>query len=196
MTRRLAREEGLFVGWSSGSAVFGALEYAQKHLTENDLMVVILPDHGTRYLAKVYNDNWMKDHGYLESREFATANDIIRNRKSASKLISIHENEKVGVAISKLTQSGISQVPVTDGEHIIGSLTDSRILKKFIEDPSIQNKAVKEVMDKPFTFVGLDNTIDVLSSLIDEQHSALLVRDQNNEVQIITQADLLMALSK
>ncbi|TXK51590.1 pyridoxal-phosphate dependent enzyme [Pontibacter qinzhouensis] len=66
MTRRLAREEGLFVGWSSGSAVHGALEYAREHLTENDTMVVLLPDHGTRYLAKIYNDNWMRSKGYID----------------------------------------------------------------------------------------------------------------------------------
>ncbi|AMM50405.1 cystathionine beta-synthase [Rufibacter sp. DG15C] len=66
MTRRLAKEEGLFVGWSCGSAVFGALEYAKEHLTENDTMVIVLPDHGTRYLAKIYNDDWMKEQGYLD----------------------------------------------------------------------------------------------------------------------------------
>ena len=65
MTRKIAREEGLFIGWSCGSAVYGALEYARDHLKDDDLMVVILPDHGTRYLAKVYNDNWMKDHGFF-----------------------------------------------------------------------------------------------------------------------------------
>ncbi|MBC3538903.1 pyridoxal-phosphate dependent enzyme [Rufibacter sp. H-1] len=66
MTRRLAKEEGLFVGWSCGSAVFGALEYAKEHLTENDTLVVVLPDHGTRYLAKIYNDDWMRAQGYLD----------------------------------------------------------------------------------------------------------------------------------
>jgi cystathionine beta-synthase len=196
MTRRLAKEEGLFVGWSAGSAVFGALEYAQDHLKRGDIMAIILPDHGTRYLAKVYNDNWMKDHGYLESREFATAKDIIRNRENAVKLITIKESETVGEAIARLSKSGISQVPVTDGEHIIGSLTDATLLKQFIEDPAIRNKPVSEVMDPPFTFVGLDNTIDVLSSLINKQNSALLVRDENDAVQIITQADLLMAISR
>lgn len=196
MTRRLAKEEGMFVGWSGGSAVFGALEFAAKNLKQDDVMVIILPDHGTRYLAKVYNDNWMKDHGYLESREFATAKDIIKNREYKSKLITINSKETVGEAIAKLSKRAISQVPVTDGEHIVGSITDSRLLKQFIEDPSIKNKPVKEVMDEPFTFVGLDNTIDVLSSLINKQNSALLVHDENNEVQIITQADLLMAISK
>ncbi|GAA4313253.1 hypothetical protein GCM10023183_32780 [Nibribacter koreensis] len=66
MTRRLAKEEGLFVGWSCGSAVYGAMEYAREHLTENDTMVIVLPDHGTRYLAKIYNDDWMKAQGYLD----------------------------------------------------------------------------------------------------------------------------------
>lgn len=80
MARQLAREEGLFVGWSSGSAVHGALEYARGNLNEGDIMVIILPDHGTRYLAKVYNDNWMKDHGLLESMDFATAKDIIESK--------------------------------------------------------------------------------------------------------------------
>ncbi|QMU29682.1 pyridoxal-phosphate dependent enzyme [Adhaeribacter radiodurans] len=66
MTRRLAKEEGLFVGWSCGSAVFGALEYARENLTEQDTMVIILPDHGTRYLAKIYNDDWMREQGYID----------------------------------------------------------------------------------------------------------------------------------
>ena len=82
MTRRLAREEGLFVGWSCGSAVHGALEYAREHLTDDDVMVIILPDHGTRYLGKIYNDTWMKDHGFLE-RTFATARDIVHRNATA-----------------------------------------------------------------------------------------------------------------
>src|SRR4051812_4061526 len=80
MARRLSREEGLFVGWSSGSAMHGALEYAREHMKKDDVMVVLLPDHGTRYLNKVYNDNWMKDHGFLEERTFSSARDIIFNR--------------------------------------------------------------------------------------------------------------------
>ena len=80
MARKLSREEGLFVGWSSGSAVHGALEYARENLRKNDTMVILLPDHGTRYLAKVYNDQWMQDHGFLETRAFGTARDIIAQR--------------------------------------------------------------------------------------------------------------------
>lgn len=194
MTRRLAREEGLFVGWSCGAAVYGALEYAKEHLKENDVMVVILPDHGTRYLNKIYNDEWMKNHGFLEA-DFATARDIIRNRNGKDSLSTIDVNTKVADAIRKITREGISQVPVTEGDAIVGSLTDSKILEQIIEKPEIKDLPVKEVMGQPFKFVGLDNTLDVLSSLIDKDNKALLVRDEENKVHIITQADLLAAMT-
>lgn len=193
MTRRLAREEGMFVGWSSGSAVYGGLEYAREHFTDKDIMVIILPDHGTRYLAKIYNDSWMKDHGYLESREFPTAKDIISS-KNPDKLITVNKQDKIMEAVSRLNQAGISQVPVVEDGHIVGSLNDNRVLRLLIDDPSLKNKTVGEVMDPAFTFVGLDNTVDVLASLINKDNTALLVRDEKNQVHIITQADLLMAI--
>src|SRR5690554_889753 len=95
MTRRLARDGGLFVGWSCGSAVYGALEYAREHLNEEDVMVIILPDHGTRYLGKVYNDSWMKNHGYLEAGNFASAKDIIESRSTAYELVVVKKDDKV-----------------------------------------------------------------------------------------------------
>lgn len=195
MTRRLAREEGLFVGWSSGSAVFGALEYARQHLKEDDVMVIILPDHGTRYLGKIYNDNWMKDHGYLEAREFASAKDIIHKKNGNGKLVTIAKNTKVGEAIKIFNQEGISQIPVVDEGNYVGSLMDAKILNKLIEDPSLKERQVADVMDKPFLFVAMNNTVDVLSSLIDRDNPALLVRDEENEVHIITKHDLLMAIT-
>ncbi len=195
MTRRLAREEGLFVGWSCGSAVYGALEYAREHMTEKDVMVIILPDHGTRYLNKIYNDTWMKDHGFLESRDFATAKDIIHTKNGSDRLLTIEKNLKVSEAVRLLNKESISQIPVTDGEQIVGSLTDSKVLNYLIENPEIKDHPVSEVMDPPFKFVGMDNTLDVLSSLIDRENKALLVRDEHNKVHIITQADLLMAMT-
>jgi cystathionine beta-synthase len=196
MTRRLAREEGLFVGWSCGSATFGAMEYASKNLKEEDLLVVILPDHGTRYLNKIYNDNWMKDHGFLESRKFATAKDIISSKNGKSKLVTIDAKTTVGEAIRVLNQASISQIPVKDGDSFVGSLSDNSVLAKLIETPEIKDQPVKEVMEQPFKFVGMDNTIDVLSSLIDRENKALLVRDELNQVHIITQSDLLMAVTR
>ena len=107
MTRRLAREEGLFVGWSCGSAVYGALEYARKNLKEEDVMVVILPDHGTRYLAKIYNDNWMSDHGFLETGSYATAKDILSRRNGNGHVEHIPTDAKVGDAIKMMNDLSI-----------------------------------------------------------------------------------------
>ena len=195
MTRRLAREEGLFIGWSCGAAAFGALEYARENLKEGDVMVIILPDHGTRYLGKVYNDNWMKDHGFLEARKFATAKDIIDHRNGSSELHTISKDLKVGEAILKMNEEGIDQVPVVDGNHFVGSLSDNKVLKSLLDDPELKNHKVEEIMDPSFQFVGMDNTVDVLSSLINKESKALLVRDGNRKVHIITQSDLLIAMT-
>lgn len=201
MTRRLAREEGLFVGWSCGTAVHGALEWAKENLADEDVLVILLPDHGTRYLAKIYSDTWMKDHGFLEDRAFKTARDIIHHKNGSptdrrSQLTTIGSGVSVSQAIHVLNRYGISQIPVTDDTgHIVGSLTDSAILTKLIEEPTIKDHPVSEVMDKPFKFVGLDNTIDALSSLIDRDNKALLVRDEKEQIHIITQADLLAAMT-
>jgi len=194
MTRKLAREEGLFVGWSCGAAVHGALEYARQHLKEGDTMVVILPDHGTRYLNKIYNDDWMGDHGFVEARNFATAKDIITHRNGTRALFSVQSDMKVAEAIKLLNQEGISQIPVMNQDEFVGSITDSHVLSRLIEQPELKDQAVTEVMDTSFQFVAMDNTVDVLSSLIDKDKKALLVRDDANQVHIITQHDLLMAM--
>jgi cystathionine beta-synthase len=198
MARRLSREEGLFVGWSCGTAVHGALEWAKDNLTDDDVLVILLPDHGTRYLAKIYNDTWMKDHGFLEDRSFKTARDIIQHKNGGigDTLTTIRTDVSISEAIQVLNRNGISQIPVTDETNqIVGSLTDSTVLNRLIDDPTVKDHPVSEVMDKPFKFVGLDNTIDALSSLIDRDNKALLVRDEREQVHIITQADLLAAMT-
>ncbi|MEL6536607.1 MAG: cystathionine beta-synthase [Bacteroidota bacterium] len=194
MTRRLAREEGMFVGWSCGSAVYGALEYAREHLKEDDIMVVILPDHGTRYLGKIYNDDWMRERGFLEARDFATAKDIIEEKNGQSKLVTVAHDMKVIDAVKLMNAQGISQIPVVSGDEFVGSLIDSKVLNRMIEEPGVKEAQVEEVMDKPLPFVAMDNTVDVLSSLINHESKALLVRD-DKDIHIITQHDLLMAMS-
>jgi cystathionine beta-synthase len=196
MTRRLAREEGLFVGWSSGSAVHGALEYAKENLKAKDVMVILLPDHGTRYLAKVYNDQWMKDHGFLETRSFATtARHLITVRNEPDGLHTVTKNAKVGDAILLMSREGIDQIPVIEKDQFIGSVSSSGLLEKMIEDPHLRDKTVGEVMDKPMLFVAPDSTLDVLSSLLNKDNKAVLVRDENQNVHIITQHDVLRAMT-
>lgn len=196
MTRRLSREEGMFVGWSSGSAVHGALEYAKENLKKDDVMVILLPDHGTRYLAKVYNDNWMKDHGFLETRMFAaTARDIIHSRNGKDSLCTVANKAKVSEAILLMNKEGIDQIPVTEDEHFVGSVSSSMLLEKIMEDPQLKNKIISEVMDKPMQFVAPDSTLDVLSSFLNKENKAVLVRDETQKVHIITRHDVLKAIS-
>ncbi|MDH5398130.1 MAG: pyridoxal-phosphate dependent enzyme [Cyclobacteriaceae bacterium] len=194
MTRRLAREEGMFLGWSCGSAVYGALEYARNNLKEDDVMVIILPDHGTRYLGKLYNDGWMKNHGFFEKRDFATARDIIKDRK---KPLSVVKNtDTVGDVVKLLSERGIDQVPIVDGEKFIGSITVTKILSGIMENPEIKGVSIAEIMDPPLPFVALDNTLDVLSSMLDQSHKALLVSDEGHQVHIITHHDVLNAMTR
>lgn len=196
MARRLSREEGMFVGWSSGSAVHGAVEYAREHLKKDDLMVILLPDHGTRYLAKVYNDNWMKDHGFLETRLFAsTAREIITSRNGKDKLCTIANNAKVSDAIVLMNREGIDQIPVIENEQFVGSISSSGLLEKIMEDPQLKNKTIGEVMDKAMQFVAPDSTLDVLSSFLNKENKAVLVRDENHQVHIITKHDVLKAIT-
>jgi cystathionine beta-synthase len=196
MTRRLSREEGLFVGWSSGSAVHGAVEYARENLKKDDLMVILLPDHGTRYLAKVYNDNWMKDHGFLETRLFAsTAREIIISRNGKDKLCTIANTAKVSEAILLMNKEGIDQIPVTENDHFVGSISSSGLLEKIMGDPQLKSKTIGEVMDKAMQFVAPDSTLDVLSSFLNKENKAVLVRDENHQVHIITKHDVLKAIT-
>lgn len=195
MARKLSREEGLFVGWSSGSAVHGALEYAQNNLKEDDVMVILLPDHGTRYLAKVYNDQWMKDHGFLETRSYASARDIILQRNGKDSLHTVTRSSKISEAIQVLNKEGIDQIPVTENGHFVGSISSATLLEKIIQDPQIQNKQIGEIMDKPMLFVAPDSTLDVLSSLLNKDNKAVLVRDADEKVHIITQHDVLKAMT-
>lgn len=195
MARRLSREEGLFVGWSSGSAVHGALEYAREHLKKDDIMVILLPDHGTRYLNKVYNDQWMKDHGFLEERTFSTAKDIILHRNGKDSLFTVSKTATIGEAIRILSKEGIDQVPVIDGEEFVGSIGASGLLEKIISDPQLTQRNVGEVMEKPMQFVGQDSTLDVLSSMLNKNNKALLVRDETEKIHIITQHDVLKAMT-
>jgi cystathionine beta-synthase len=195
MTRRLAREEGLFCGWSCGSAVHGALEYAEEYLKEDDVMVIILPDHGTRYLGKIYNDDWMRDHGFLENNDYATAKNIIKKRGHNYKLISIDSDQKIGEVVKLLDELSISQLPIKKAGNFVGSISDTQLLNKLVENPELKAQPISEIMDVPFKFIALNTTVDTISSMMNHGDKALMVLDDKNEAHIITKQDLLMAFA-
>ena len=194
MTRKLARLEGLFVGWSCGTAVYGALEYAKEHLKQNDVMVIILPDHGTRYLGKVYNDAWMKDHSFVEEGSFVTAQQIIE-KKGSGTLSTLNPNQTLFDAIQQMREKNISQLPVvTSDNRVVGSITESRILNMMIDNPTMKTAAISSVMNDPFPFVLSSTRIDAISKLINKNNPAVLVQE-NGSLEIITEFDLIQILA-
>lgn len=194
MTRKLSREEGLFIGWSCGSAVHGALEYAREHLKQGDQMVILLPDHGTRYLGKIYNDDWMRNHGFLEDKTYTTARNIIAARPKGYNLVVVHRDTFVKDAIAIMNASSVSQIPVLEDGNVVGSITDNKLLHKIIQNPSLKDARVSEVMEDSMKFVALDSTLDVLSSMVDRE-KAVLVRDETHQIHIITKHDILAAIT-
>ncbi|MDX2286284.1 MAG: pyridoxal-phosphate dependent enzyme [Bacteroidia bacterium] len=195
MARRLARLEGLFVGWSCGSAVHGALEYAREHLKKDDLMVIILPDHGTRYLGKIYNDTWMRDHGFLDDGAMLSAGEIVHRKARPQALLTLRAEQSLGEALTLMREQDVSQLPVLLGGEIAGSLRESRLLSALLEDPSLRDRPVQELMSDPFPFVLHSTRLDVISKLINRDTPAVLVQGEAGQVDIITQYDLIQVLA-
>lgn len=192
MSRKLARMEGLFVGWSCGSAMHAALELA-KGLTAQDLVVVILPDHGTRYLGKIYNDAWMSDRGFLDASSMATANDIL-SKRNASKLVFVTPEHTLAQTIQLMKEKDISQMPVLQNHQVIGSINETRILNALLDNPSHKDQPVSTVMGDPFPFVLPSTKITLLSKMITRENPAVLVQKNDGSIDIITKSDLLDVL--
>jgi len=191
MTREIARKEGIFAGNSTGSAVAGLLQ--MKHMfKEGDVVVIIFPDHGSRYMGKMYNDDWLRDRGFLKD-ERLTAKDIIK-RKEKQQIVTIDCEKTVLEAIGTIKSLNISQIPVTQAGMVIGKITESDILNSLIENPSIKSQPVKNITTAPFPFVELSTPIDKISAMINKDNIAVLVED-NGEIGIITQYDIINAIS-
>jgi len=202
MTRRLAREEGLFVGQSSGMAVAGALQWLRAHqadLSADDVVVVLLPDSGFRYLAKTYNDEWMRRHGFLDEEPKMTVRDVLAARRAGGDgaLVTVTPETSVAEAVAHMNEAGISQVPVFDGEgHLVGSLTERHLLGRLVEEPEARALPVREVMTPPFPIVEADINVEGLSSYLSGEAGAVLVKGADGGAyHIVTRSDLVAALA-
>lgn len=194
MARKLARLEGLFVGWSCGSAVHGALEYARE-LKKDDVMVIILPDHGTRYLGKVFNDAWMKNHNFLDEENMLNAEQILQRKQAKTTLVTLSASQTLSEAIKIMRGENISQIPVTEGGVIIGSLNETRVLNTILDDPALKDSPVSQVMSDPLPFVLGSTRIEVISKLINKDNPAVLVQRESGDLDIITKYDLIHVLA-
>ncbi|MBI4399488.1 cystathionine beta-synthase [Candidatus Micrarchaeota archaeon] len=184
MTRKLAREEGLLAGGSSGAAVFGALQVARE-LTEKDIMVVLLPDTGRNYLNKIYNDDWMRENGFLE---YMPIGDLLY-KKQLTQLIAVSPNEKVEVAIELMRKHDVSQLPVIENDRQVGKLVETNVLRLFREH-SLADKKVKDIMDKPFPELQPYDSIDKAYKLL-TQIDAIVVSSGTKPLGVITKIDLI-----
>jgi cystathionine beta-synthase len=192
MTRRIAREEGIFAGNSAGSAMAGLMQLKDK-FTKDDVVVVIFHDHGSRYLAKMFNDEWMRDRGFLEAAK-PTARTIIESR-GKSELISLPVTAQVEEALAMITENDISQIPVFDGNEIVGSINESSLLMKLIKNGDLKNETLKAVMDGPLPTVSMDATIDEISTKITKELGAVIAQDMGGNNHIISKYDIIKALS-
>jgi cystathionine beta-synthase len=191
-TRRIAREEGIFAGNSAGSAIAGLVQMKDR-LKAGDVVVVVFHDHGTRYLAKMFNDDWMRERGFIVP-EVKRASDCISNRLHLP-MVTVEAEQTIGEAMHKLMHFNISQMPVKSGDAFVGSISDHVLLSRLVDEPNLRSKKVSEVMREPFAMVDKDLPLSKLAGLMDKQLGAVLVEIDANTVQIITNHDIIKALS-
>jgi len=191
-TRRLAREEGIFVGNSAGAALKGVLQLADQ-LTENDVVVVLFHDHGSRYVGKIFNDEWMKERGFLEE-EILTAGDLV-SRHQDKPLVSLYAEELVSHAIAKMRNFGISQIPVMKDGNFVGSIDDSHLYELLVDQPELRDAAISSVMRPAFPVVSVNTPVDQLCKLINKSTPAVLVEIGEGKFHIVSRYDVISAMS-
>lgn len=191
MTRRLAREEGIFVGNSAGSAVAGILQMKDR-FKKGDVVVVLFHDHGSRYVGKIFNDDWMRERGFLKTAQ--NANDLIQAHKNL-KLITATSGELVGNIIARMKEFNISQIPVIKDGKFVGSLNDTDLFEKIVENPELKLASVEEVMNEPFAIIEANEKVENIARLFNKKTHAVLVRLENENYHILTKHDLIDAIS-
>jgi len=192
MTRDIARKEGIFAGNSAGSALAGLMQLKDE-LKEGDVVVIIFHDHGSRYMGKMYNEDWLRERGFLTDEKL-TAKSIL-SKRGRQEIVTIDCEQSVLQAINTIKSLNISQIPVTQKGMVVGKITESDILNAVLENPSLRSGSVKDIMTASFPFVDLNTTIDKITSIINKENMAVLVEDQNGNIEIITQYDIINAIS-
>lgn len=192
MTREIARKEGIFAGNSAGAAIAGLLQLKES-LKPDDVVVVIFHDHGSRYMGKMYNEDWLRERGFLKDEKL-TARSILAKR-SNQEVVTLDCEKTIIEAINIMKTLNISQLPVTQQGMVIGKVTESNVLESLLENPSLRSSPVKEIMTASLPFVDLNTSIDKISAMINKDNSAVLVEDEQGKFEIITQYDIIEAIS-
>ncbi len=192
MTRRLAREEGIWAGNSAGAAMAGVVQLSE-HFKKGDVVVVVFHDHGSRYMGKMFNDEWMRDKGFLEVSGM-TARDLVALGVSGE-LYSVEAAQPVAAAVRVMSDHDFSQISVTKDGRIVGSLNEAHLYEEFCRDPDLKAKPVEAIMQPAFAFADASTPVDLLSRMITPNNPALLVRDfKTQKTFIITRSDIIRVL--
>lgn len=193
MTREIVRQEGIWVGNSGGSAIAGLLQL-KEHFKKDEIVVVIFHDHGTRYLAKIFNDEWMREKGFIDKKGL-TAADLVAGGENGE-LITISSDATIREALKLITENDISQLPVREDDRIMGSINENLIFTGILNNPDMVNEKVKDHMKEALPFVDSSTPIDVLSSMVTKADDAVLVKDfKRDQTYIITRYDIVQALA-
>ena len=160
---------------------------------KGDVVVIIFHDHGTRYLGKMFNDEWMRDRGFLQISK-PKALDLISSHKN-QKLITVDAGATLNDALTLMNKYGISQIPVTKGGEFVGSLNDSHLFAKLIESNDAKNIGVVSIMQAAFPMVEAQTPIDEISKLITKDNNAVLMKDLGGNTHIITKHDVIQAVA-
>jgi cystathionine beta-synthase len=187
-TRKIALEEGIFVGNSAGAAVKGLLQL-KEHFGPEDVVVVLFHDSGSRYVGKMFNDDWMRERGFLEE-EITKAEDLIKEHIDKP-LVIVRTEELVSHAIERMRKYKISQIPVVDVNGFVGSVDESDLFQSFISDKNTAERPIREVMGKPFPIVKIGTPVEEVSKLITKDNQAVLIDLGNGKHHIITKYDII-----
>ncbi|MFV8344938.1 pyridoxal-phosphate dependent enzyme [Flavobacterium sp. ZB4P13] len=187
-TRKIALEEGIFVGNSAGAAVKGLLQL-KEHFKPEDVVVVLFHDSGSRYVGKMYNDDWMRERGFLDE-EITKAEDVIKDHIDKP-LIVVRTEELVSHAIERMRKYKISQIPVIDVTGFVGSVDESDLFQSYVHDKNSAERPIREIMGKPYPIVKLGTPIEKVSKLFTKENEAVLVDLGNGRHHIITKYDII-----
>lgn len=193
MTREIVKQEGIWVGNSAGSALAGLIQL-KDHFKEGETVVVIFHDHGTRYLGKIFNDDWMREKGYTNKKGM-TAKDLVNSNKNGE-LITVKNTDTIGQALKLITDHSISQLPVTADNRIVGSVNENLVFSKIIENPEISSQPVSSIMQEALPFIDASTPLEELSGMVSKADAAVLVKDfKMDKNYIITRFDIVRALA-
>ena len=191
MARRIAKEEGMFCGYSAGSCLQGMMQL-KSSLKKDDVVVLVFHDHGSRYVGKIYNDQWMLERGFLEMKTFK---DLI-NGRGTQRLLTLAPTESVGEAIDLMKKYDIENIPVMEAGNNVGAISAGGLFNKILTNPDIKTLPIASVMEKAYPEVAFDTPVERLSAFITKENGAVLSKDDTGTFHVVTKYDIIQSLSK